>query len=292
MFMKAWAHLSRDGVISLPKSLTPSLDRSLVKDLTELDEQMIEVMRSFRVDKNNIRSLSRNPPGETGDDLVLATLVLSQDEVKRLWERVGRESDQSLLNLSTFVLAYAYTWTCLVKARGGDGERAVGLVLGGDMRTRLDPPLPTTYFGNCICSVGCFKRKAREFAGEKGFVTAVELISDMVKSLSSPGMIMRIAQAFATSHHSRGESSQFGSVSGSNRFGLYEMDFGWGGPVKVDSISIRGDDISLADTRDQSGGVQIGMCMKKTQMDIVFSVFNNGLQNSASVGRENLLCKK
>ncbi|KFK41265.1 hypothetical protein AALP_AA2G107200, partial [Arabis alpina] len=285
MFMKAWAHICKqhmeNKVISLPESLTPSLDRSFVKDLTGLDEQMIEIVRSLRVGKKNMRSLSRNPPGKIGDDLVLATLVLSQDDVERLRERVrSNGDDQSLRHLSTFVIAYAYTWTCLVKARGGNGERAVSFFLSADFRTRLDTPLPATYFGNCIVKVGCCKRKAAEFVGEKGFVTAVELINDLVKSLSSPRMIETIAQRFAALFDSIRESSQFGMVAGSNRFGVYEMDFGWGRPVKVDVISIRGEGISMADRRDESGGVEIGICMNKTEMETIFSFFNNGLQNS------------
>ncbi|CAN6934712.1 unnamed protein product [Brassica oleracea] len=65
----------------------------------------------------------------------------------------------------------------------------------------------------------------------------------------------------------------------SNRFGVYESDFGWGIPVKVDVVSIRGDGISMAEKRDDSGGVEIGLCMKKADMDIVFTLFNSGLQN-------------
>ncbi|KFK26322.1 hypothetical protein AALP_AA8G232600 [Arabis alpina] len=280
MFMKAWAQLCKqeieNRVISLPQSLTPSLDRSFLKDLTKLDEQMMEIVRSLiNDDKTNMRNLTA---GETGDDVVLATLVLSCDDVERLRERV-RRSDSSHVHLSTFVIAYAYVWTCLVKARGGDEERLVSFCFVGDFRTRLEPPLPATYFGNCVFAVGSYKRKAAEFTGERGFVNAVEILSDLVKSLSSPGMVETFAQEFANAFSSVGESSQFGSVAGSNRFGVYEMDFGWGRPVKVDVISIRGEAISMADRRDESSGVEIGMCMNKTEMDIVFSVLNHGLQN-------------
>ncbi|VVB05236.1 unnamed protein product [Arabis nemorensis] len=284
IFIKAWAHLCKQDmenrvVISLPASLTPSLDRSLVKDLTGLDEQMLEMVRSLKDDKTNMRSLSRNPIGEIGDDVVLATLVLSRDDVERLRERCMSQDDRRPLHLSTFVIAYAYAWTCLVKARGGDGERAVSFIFGGDFRERLDPPLPTTYFGNCLFTTGSYKQKAAEFAGENGLVTAVEILSDLVKGLSSPGIIETIAQGFAIVFDSIGESSQFGSVGMSNKFGLYESDFGWGRPVKVDFLSIRGDGISLAERREESGGVEIGMCMNKNELDLVFSCFNNGLQN-------------
>ncbi|KFK23247.1 hypothetical protein AALP_AAs71396U000100 [Arabis alpina] len=284
MFIKAWAHLCKqhieNRVISLPESLTPSLDRSLLKDVTRrLDEQMIEMVRSLRDEKTNFRSLSRSLSREIGDDDVQATLVLSRDDIERLRERCMSRDDQSHLHLSTFVIAYAYVWTCFVKARGGDGERAVSFFFGGDFRRRLDPPLPATYFGNCIFKVGYHKRKAAEFAGEKGFLMAVEMISDLVKSLSSPGIIETIAQRFRIGFDSIGESSQIGRIAMSNKFGVYNSDFGWGRPVKVDYVSTSGEGIALAERRDESGGIEMGICMKKTEMDMVFSCFKNSLQN-------------
>ena len=91
--------------------------------------------------------------------------------------------------------------------------------------------------------------------------------------------IETVAEEFKIGFDSIGESSQIGSVAMSNRFGVYESDFGWGRPVKVDVVSIRGDGISMAEKRDDSGGVEIGLCMKKADMDTVFTLFNSGLQN-------------
>ncbi|KAF8098632.1 hypothetical protein N665_0261s0002 [Sinapis alba] len=259
MFIKSWAHLCKLGN-NIPANLTPSFDRSSlvnVNDVTELDEKMIQLVTSLRKDKTKTKSLCPNPARKLGDDT----------------------RDGSLLHLSTFVIAYAYTWTCLVKARGGDGDRSVSFLLGGDFRERLDPPLPATYFGNCIFTVGSYKRKAKDFTGEKGFVTAVEIQGDLVKGLSSR-KVETVAAEFAVGFDSIGESSQVGSVAGSTRFGVYETDFGWGRPVKVDvNVSIRGEGISMAEKRDESGGVEIGMCMKKADLDIVLALFNSGLQS-------------
>ncbi|CAA7014331.1 unnamed protein product [Microthlaspi erraticum] len=287
MFIRSWAHLCKheENRVSLPESLTPSHDdRSLLvdRDLTGLDEKMIEIMRSMKGNKTNKRSLSRNPAKKLGDDAVMATLVLSRDDVVRLRERVINESppsqDPSLLHLSAFVIAYAYVWTCFVKARGGDGERLVSLLFGADLRKRLDPPLPATYFGNCLFPQGCFNRKASEFTEERGFVTTVEILSDLVKGLSSL-KVETMAEAYTVLLDSLAESSQFGSIAGSNRLGVYESDFGWGRPVKVDVVSIGQGAMSMAERREDSGGVEIGMCLKKAEMDLVVSFFNNGLQS-------------
>ncbi|CAA7013281.1 unnamed protein product [Microthlaspi erraticum] len=285
MFVKAWAHsckqLLENKAVSLPESLTPSLDRStLLKDLSWLDEKMIEIVRSLKPDKaNERRSLTPMPTRELGDDVVIVTVVLSRGDVERLREKVKSESNRPLLHLSTFVIAYAYAWTCCVKARGGNRDRAVSFLFLGDFRERLDPPLPATYFGNCVFPAVRYNRKAGDFAEERGFVTAVEILSGLVNGLSSR-KIETIAEEFAGGLGCLGERAQRGSVTGSTRLGFYETDFGWGKPVKTDVVSIgEGGGISMAERRDESGGLEMGMCLNKAETDLVLSIFNNGLQN-------------
>ncbi|XP_013590454.1 PREDICTED: phenolic glucoside malonyltransferase 2-like [Brassica oleracea var. oleracea] len=284
MFVKAWAHLCKQEnrvVAPLPETLTPSLDRSLIKDTTGLDEEMINIVRSLKQGKLIGRGGLSSAPASEGrvDDVVFATLVLSRGDVERLRERVKNESqDPSQLHLSTFVISYAYMWTCLVKARGGNMERSVSFLFVGDFRERLDPPLPATYFGNCMFPAGSYGNTAAEFAGEGGFVTAVEILSGMVKGLSSR-KIETIAEEFKISFDCVGVTSQFGTLAGSTRLGVYDSDFGWGRPVKVDVVSIEGNTISMAERRDESGGIELGLCMKKADLDIVLALFNNGLQN-------------
>ncbi|KAG2321596.1 hypothetical protein Bca52824_014809 [Brassica carinata] len=195
-----------------------SLDRSLIKDTTGLDEQMLKIVRSLN-DGGRIagsrRNLSSIPAWERGDDGVFATLVLSRGDVERLRERVRNESGPSQLHLSTLVVSYAYVWTCLVKARGGgDMERPVSLLFVADFRERLDPPLPATYFGNCMFPAGCFSGKtAGDFAGEGGFVAAVEILSGLVKGLSSR-KIETIAEEFKIGFDCVCVTSQLGRYPG------------------------------------------------------------------------------
>ena len=282
-FIKAWAHickqhLENNGTSSLPEILAPSYDRSLINGVTGVDEKMIAMLRSLKGDAtNSSRSLTPFPAKTLGDDVVLATLVLSRDDVEKLRERAQRESTTpSHLHLSTFVVSFAYAWTCFVKARGGSDERSVSLLFVGDFRHRLDPPLPATYFGNCVFPAGSYDHEAAELSR---FVATVEILSGLVKGLSSRE-VETVAEAYAEAFRFVEGSTQFGTVAGSTRLKVYESDFGWGRPVKVDIVSIdQGEAIAMAERREQSGGVEIGMCLKKTEMDIVLSIFNNGLQN-------------
>ncbi|KAL0807397.1 hypothetical protein Bca101_099889 [Brassica carinata] len=167
-----------------------------------------------------------------------------------------------------FIKAWAHLLSNLIRVTTYELE-------GGYRRSRRS----TTYFGNCMFPAGSYNRKtAKEFAGEGGFVTAVEILSGLVKGFGSR-KIETIDEEFKIGNDCAVVSSQFGAVAGSTQLGVYESDFWWGRPVKVDVVSIERERISMAERRDETGGIEIGMCMEKAELDIVHALFNNGLQN-------------
>ncbi|GAU19868.1 hypothetical protein TSUD_170940 [Trifolium subterraneum] len=67
-------------------------------------------------------------------------------------------------------------------------------------------------------------------------------------------------------------------VAGSNRFGVYEIDFGWGRPEKVEIVSVdRGLTIGLAESKNGKGGIEVGLVLNKHAMDIFSTLFLEGL---------------
>ncbi|KAF6163234.1 hypothetical protein GIB67_025098 [Kingdonia uniflora] len=62
---------------------------------------------------------------------------------------------------------------------------------------------------------------------------------------------------------------------------LYDTDFGWGRPTKVDIISISGTEaISLSERRDGEDGLEVGLPLKKEEIEAFASFFSeciNGL---------------
>ena len=63
-------------------------------------------------------------------------------------------------------------------------------------------------------------------------------------------------------------------VAGSPRFGVYGVDFGWGKPRKVEIVSAdRTGAISMVESRDGSGGIEISLALKKHQMDVFSPLF-------------------
>ncbi|CAA7055444.1 unnamed protein product [Microthlaspi erraticum] len=252
-------------------------DRTVINLPTELESKIFEFPPYLSEEKANVRTL-KVPPTKEIKDLVRITLEMTQENVEKLRERAkSHESTLSDdLHLSTFVITYAYVLTCMVKARGDDEDRLVPFTYVADFRERLDPPVPVTYFGNCVLPINLNRDKAETFLGEDGFVNAVKILSDSVRGLKAES----IWKLYEAGLKKMELGLQKLSVTGSTKFGMYGSDFGWGKPVSTDNVSISQELLfSMSERRDETGGVEIGMCLKKSEMDVFVSLFRNGLEN-------------
>ncbi|GKV08859.1 hypothetical protein SLEP1_g20431 [Rubroshorea leprosula] len=286
MFVKAWAHTCRQGEkgnssSSLPIEYTPFFDRSVIKDPSGLDILYLNQWLAFTASSDSRSLKVPQNLGVVPHDLVRATFQLTRENIKILREMVVSKWDKSKppIHLSTFVLTLAYTTTCMVKARGGETDRNIVWGFAADYRSRLDPPVPENYFGNCVGPRWQAVR-ARDFMDENGLNFAVEKLTDEIKDLEK-GQVLEGAENKMSSvldlvKESTG-SVQLIGVAGSPRFNVYESNFGWGKPEKVEIVSIdRTGAISLAESADGSGGVEIGLALMKHEMEIFASFFIHG----------------
>ncbi|KAA3459411.1 phenolic glucoside malonyltransferase 1-like [Gossypium australe] len=276
MFIKSWAYICKQGNDEnspLPPELTPVFDRSVVKgpdglDMLYLNQWLASSWSDSDTSKKSLKITTS--AGGAASDLVRATFEITREDFKKLRERVlAKLSDSGKeVHLSTFVLSFAYVTTCMVKARGGDGDRKVAFAFIADCRPRLNPPVSQNYFGNCN-RPQIEVAKARDFLDENGLMFAVQKASGMVKALMEKGVLEGMDKLFSFALDILADSKlQFISVAGSPRFGVYGVDFGWGKPHKVVIVSIdKNGAISMAESRDGSGGVEIGLALNKHEMN-------------------------
>ncbi|CAN6830900.1 unnamed protein product [Brassica oleracea] len=288
MFLKSWAYtckLQQDQTVNapLPQDLTPIYDRTVIKDPNDIETEVMNHWKSKLeiISDGNVKSLKILPTPEPSPDVVRFTLDLTREDIQTLRERLKRESSASSspkeLRLSTFVVTFSYAFTCLVRARGGDPKRPVGYVFSVDCRSLLDPPIPSNYFGNCLSASFNMKLTAETFMGEEGFLNAARMVSDSVEELDET-VAFNIRKIFAA-YPSLPPGAQLISASGSTRFGVYGLDFGWGKPERVAIVSIdQGEVISMADGRDGIGGVELGFSLKKHEMDNLIDLLPEGLK--------------
>ena len=73
---------------------------------------------------------------------------------------------------------------------------------------------------------------------------------------------------------------------------LYDMDFGWGRPMKIEDISIdKSRAISLHESRDVKGGIEVGIVLPKPTMDAFASLFKAGLKVTEQKAIDDFLIK-
>ncbi|KAK8612724.1 hypothetical protein V6N13_092835 [Hibiscus sabdariffa] len=284
MFIKSWAYICKQGNpenSSLPPELTPVLDRSVLRDPGGVDMLYLKTWFDSMgsVSDTDKKSLKILPSKGEAASLVRATVEITREDLKKLRERVlSKLPDTGKdLHLSTFVLTYAYIATCIVRSRGGNGDRDVAIGFTIDCRPLLNPRVPENYFGNCNTITGEFT-KARDFLDGNGFLFGVQKVSDLVKQVKEKGVLEGIETKLSLLLNPGGgyaaKSLQVITVAGSPGFGVYSSDFGWGKPVKVVIVSVdKNEAVSLAESRDGTRGVEIGLALKKHEMEKFSSLF-------------------
>ncbi|CAL9176288.1 phenolic glucoside malonyltransferase 1-like [Musa acuminata AAA Group] len=270
-FMFSWASTcagprSSAAVVATP----PVFDRSLVsvpRDLYSIFHRYFGQRADWIIHED--------PPV----DMVIATFTLKGDRIRRLKELISAkagamEGGGASLRCSTIMATYAYVWVCLIKARAYGSDRTAHLLFAADCRGRLRPPLPAAYFGNCL---GCcfVEVKAGELLRENGVVSAAKAVGKAIERFGDDPL--RGAETWPERIKYIAPQQPL-SVAGSPRFRVYDLDFGWGRPKKVEVTSIvRSGAMSLAESRDEDGGVEIGMGLLKHEMDEFATHFIDGL---------------
>ncbi|MQL41441.1 hypothetical protein EI012_26395, partial [Escherichia coli] len=74
--------------------------------------------------------------------------------------------------VSTFSITCAYLLKCLVKVEQPEANR-VAFIFSVDCRSRLDPPILPTYFGNCVMPK-LVVVETNKLLGNDGFINALE----------------------------------------------------------------------------------------------------------------------
>lgn len=287
-FMKSWAHTCKTSSSwLLPDRLTPFYDRTVIKDPGEVEATFLEAWLKQAGPENRSLKLMESPVPPSS---VRATFELSREDIEKLREYVsGRSSKNGPIRLSTFSVVCGYTWSCIAKSSEISKGKKTILAYNVDCRSRLKPAVPPTYFGNCVI-FGMAVAKAEDLSAQEGAVSAIEAVSKAVKSWGDNDINDNIVEAAKTmasflDSADQGSTSSSGppeisiGIAGSNRFEVYSIDFGWGRPKKVEMVSTdRTGAISISDSKNGNGGVDIGLVLNIEKMKAFASAFAKGLE--------------
>ncbi|MED6154922.1 hypothetical protein PIB30_001063 [Stylosanthes scabra] len=292
-FMNFWSSLCARGIDSsvFEKLTPPCFDREVLKDPKELGAIFL---KDYFQDRENWKNklIDHSRPFDSTvfmeEDHVRVTIVFDKHDIERmqtfslnqLKKKYGLKSPQYV---SKFVVACGFAWSSLVKARaierdsedGDDNEEEEYFCFAADCRGRLEYPVPENYFGNCITQCNVTLRGS-EVNGEGGFVNAVKAIDRAIND-------MKKEPFGGMENWKESLKKMFGSgrvlvVGGSPKFKVYENDFGFGRPCKVEMVqSLKG--LSIAETPNNQGGFELGVVLKNISQSKTFlSVVKQGLK--------------
>ncbi|KAK6134833.1 hypothetical protein DH2020_031422 [Rehmannia glutinosa] len=293
-FIRAWAEISKFGgdtdefLTKQSESSLPIFDRSVIKDPIGIDSIYWKAIREIP-----LKSWSFPLP----TNRVRATFILHQADIKKLKDLV-LDKKPGLVQVSSFVVTASYVWTCFVKSDGKlvDGDVLEFFGFPVDLRARIDPLVPESYFGNCL-GYGMAKIEHKQLVGEEGFVIRGNLgissheetmarrivrekaISEEIKNrVNNKDKVLKGAENWMSEFKKYSEVRILG-VSGSPKFDLCNADFGWGRAKKLEVLSIDGENYSmtLCKSIDSEGGLEIGLSLPKERMEAFAAIFADGL---------------
>ncbi|PON88628.1 Transferase [Trema orientale] len=276
-FMKSWASVCKsNGDLRCIEKSAPFRGRDSIKIPAEVE---LDVLKDFW-DWASVKNEDQGPVDlATNNKLagkVRATFVLGQAQIEGLKHWVMNqcnEEELEALHISTFVVTCALLWVCLITSQEMELSKPSAqdepyfFVFSGDCRNRLEPPVPSAYFGNCLafCIVSVNRN---ELLGGNGIVAAVKAFGKRVEELESHGALEG-AENWMREWKEILEKYHFATVAGSHKLGIYETDFGLGMPKKSELVhtDVSGA-ISLSDKRDGANdGVEFSLALSRTQMD-------------------------
>ncbi|KAF6143208.1 hypothetical protein GIB67_035622 [Kingdonia uniflora] len=280
-FMRVWASVcsSLCGDTSLLSHSLPSYDRTTINDPWGIEMSTLKDLKFFNITQQSFNLLCT--PTDPSHKVV-ATFIMDLSKIEKLKKWILMRNFDKIkngppLNLTTLVVTCAYVWVCWVKAL--ESVNALNnarehFLLPFDVRTRLNPALPATYFGNCLVFRFTSMQK-NDLFGEDGLVMAAETIAK-----AYPASRNDVLNGAENTLAILSSASRMLGISGSPKVRLYDVNFGFGNPKKVEILSSTSvGAVTLCERGDASeGGLEIGIALEKLEMDAFASLFEDGLK--------------
>ncbi|KAJ7981951.1 Anthocyanin 5-aromatic acyltransferase [Quillaja saponaria] len=280
-FLKSWSSIcrTRGEYMTLLQKDSPFYNREIIKDPDAIELNFLKQWWNMETELKE-----DGPEGKilTYYDMVRATFVVTETHIRKLKQWLSlkcTEYELRKLKMSTFVVSCALIWVCLVKSKeflnNNDEDELYHWTFGIDCRKLLQYPIPPTYFGNCLapCYVPLNKR---QLVGENGIFEAAKAIANKV-SESKTG-----ALTWFTERASSGKKIDYPNkyaVAGSPQLEGYKVDFGWGRPKKLEAVHIdEVDSIAISDSRDSEGGLEVGVALRRTEMNNFSAILGHHLK--------------
>ncbi|EXB94480.1 Malonyl-coenzyme A:anthocyanin 3-O-glucoside-6''-O-malonyltransferase [Morus notabilis] len=280
-FLKSWALICKtggDSTLLAQELRLPSHDRATIKGPHGQELAFLNTWWSLASTwkNDNDDDDEKSVLDCRNIDNVRATFVLPRARIEKLkhWltNQLSKDENSTSFHMSSYVATCALIWACLAKSEAKNSTEKINkddepyyFAIVAECRSRLEFPLPATYFGNCL-AVSFVPVKRKELLGENGTVAAAKAIGKEVREMNKQAL--KELENWVMKYKKIEESHrQHVTVTGSPKFGLYEVDFGWGRPKKSEAVHFSDSStFSLVESRDEKGGVEVGLTLSRDRM--------------------------
>uniref|UniRef100_M8CRM6 Anthocyanin 5-aromatic acyltransferase n=1 Tax=Aegilops tauschii TaxID=37682 RepID=M8CRM6_AEGTA len=277
-FMDTWAAACAGA--DMPP--TPVIDRTLIADPRGLYDIYCKGLPSDDEIEFMSSSVSSIP-----DDQLLATFTLPQEllhGVKNMLADEAAKQGAPSPRCSSLLAAFSLMWSCYCRAKEEQNQtKTTYFLFSVDHRARLKPPVPDRYLGNCLGpAIAAARHDEIAATGKGGLLVAFMALSDALQEEVGEssqdrwdGCVERVKEAV---------KSGVLSVADSPRFRVYNLDFGFGKPVKVDVVSVaKTSAISVEEARNHGGGIEVGISLPTSSMESFQRCFADAMQELAGL---------
>ncbi|CAN6449573.1 unnamed protein product [Victoria cruziana] len=186
----------------------------------------------------------------------------SRSAVAWLKAKANRQSKPEEGHISSLQALTALMWRSITRARNPPVEKITACKMAIGNRSRLEPPLPASYFGNCMEAFAVKTEAGELLSRELGW--AARAIHERIKCHTN-----RSARKFVEDwvkgpsvYHSLFEENS-AMVGSSPRYEIYGIDFGWGTGETVLSGGANKYDgkMSAYQGKGGNGGIDLEVCL-------------------------------
>lgn len=221
-FVNSWGETAR----GLPLSVPPFLDRTLLE--ARNPPKVAYEHQEFA----EIQDLSDDTDLICKGEMVYKSFCFDPEKLERL-KKEATEGD-TLDKCTTFEALSAFVWRARSKALNLQPDQQTKLLFAVDGRSKLDPPLPSGYFGNGIVLTNSICQAGELL--ENPLCYAVELVQKAVKMVTDD--FMRSAIDYFEVTRDRPSLASTLVITTWSRLGFHNTDFGWGEPILSGPVSL------------------------------------------------------
>ncbi|CAJ1953313.1 unnamed protein product [Sphenostylis stenocarpa] len=234
-FINSWAKLAREG--TLEKHDMPLLNKVVMSSDSKPQFEHRE-FKSLPLVLGHSDSME-----ESKKETTLTVVKLSKEMVESLKKKANQDNEGRAY--SRYESISAHIWRCVVKARDGEDNQPTVVSIAAGARSRLNPPLPLTYFGNVTyptLTPTCLSRdivsKPLSYVAHK-IREAIEVLTD--EYLRSGFAFIRKENDVGWLRDTFLGNPNLSIWSWLSSMPIYGPDFGWGRPVYMGPGAVRGD---------------------------------------------------